>query len=159
MSTLLVRHAQVLATMDDSDNEIVDGGLFAVDGSIRQVGPTATAPGHSRRGRGLLRPRGASRSHQHPSPPLSDPHPGGPRCPGCGPVRLAADAVPDLGADDARRTSVSRPELALLRTRPVGLHDRLPTTNTSGRTVPRLDDQIEGAATMSGSVSTQHADR
>ncbi len=44
MSTLLVRHAQVLATMDDGGTEIIDGGLFAVDGFIDQVGPTAELP-------------------------------------------------------------------------------------------------------------------
>jgi len=44
MSTLLVRHAQVLATMDDGGTEIIDGGLFAVDGFIEQVGPTAELP-------------------------------------------------------------------------------------------------------------------
>ena len=44
MSTLLVRHAQVLATMDDDGTEITDGGLFAVDGFIKQVGPTDELP-------------------------------------------------------------------------------------------------------------------
>jgi 8-oxoguanine deaminase len=44
MSTLLVKHAQVLATMDDDGSEIADGGLFAVDGFITQVGPTAELP-------------------------------------------------------------------------------------------------------------------
>lgn len=44
MSTLLVRHAQVLATMDDAGTEISDGGLFAVDGFIEQVGSTAELP-------------------------------------------------------------------------------------------------------------------
>jgi len=44
MSTLLVRHAQVLVTMDDGGTEIVDGGLFAVDGFITRVGPTADLP-------------------------------------------------------------------------------------------------------------------
>ena len=44
MSTLLVRHAQVLATMDDGGTEIIDGGLYAVDGFIEQVGSTAELP-------------------------------------------------------------------------------------------------------------------
>lgn len=42
MSTLLVRHATILATMDG--REIADGGLFARDGWIQQVGPTAELP-------------------------------------------------------------------------------------------------------------------
>ena len=41
MSTLLVKHAQVVATMDDNRREIADGGLYIEDGFIRQVGPTA----------------------------------------------------------------------------------------------------------------------
>ncbi len=44
MGTLLVRHAQVLATMDDAGTEIEDGGLYAVDGFIHRVGPTAELP-------------------------------------------------------------------------------------------------------------------
>ncbi|NIA03377.1 MAG: 8-oxoguanine deaminase [Nitrospirae bacterium] len=44
MSTLLVRHAQVLVTMDDGGTEIVDGGLYAVDGIIQQVGETDDLP-------------------------------------------------------------------------------------------------------------------
>jgi cytosine/adenosine deaminase-related metal-dependent hydrolase len=44
MSTLLVKHAQVLATMDDHQREIPDGGFFVQDGFITAVGPTATLP-------------------------------------------------------------------------------------------------------------------
>ena len=44
MSTLLVRHAEILVTMDDHRREIPDGGLFIRDGFIEQVGPTAELP-------------------------------------------------------------------------------------------------------------------
>ncbi len=44
MSTLLVKHANVLATMDDQGTEIVDGGIYVVDGFIDQVGRTADLP-------------------------------------------------------------------------------------------------------------------
>lgn len=44
MSTLLVRHAAVLATMDDAGTEIPDGGFFARDGWIEQVAPTSELP-------------------------------------------------------------------------------------------------------------------
>ncbi|MBU0510933.1 MAG: 8-oxoguanine deaminase, partial [Chloroflexi bacterium] len=44
MSTLLVRHAQVLVTMDDHRREIADGGLFIRDGFIEQVGPASELP-------------------------------------------------------------------------------------------------------------------
>jgi len=44
MSTLLVKNARLLATMDDDHRRIADGGLFCEDNVIRQVGPTATLP-------------------------------------------------------------------------------------------------------------------
>jgi 8-oxoguanine deaminase len=44
MPTLLVRHATVLVTMDGQRREIPDGGLFARDGWIEQVGRTADLP-------------------------------------------------------------------------------------------------------------------
>lgn len=44
MPTLLARNATVLVTMDDGRREIADGGLFARDGIIEQVGPTADLP-------------------------------------------------------------------------------------------------------------------
>lgn len=44
MSTLLVRHAHVLVTLDAERREIPDGGLFVRDGRIEQVGPTAGLP-------------------------------------------------------------------------------------------------------------------
>jgi len=44
MSTLLVRHASILVTMDDQQREIPDGGLFIRDGFIEKVGATADLP-------------------------------------------------------------------------------------------------------------------
>jgi 8-oxoguanine deaminase len=44
MSSLLVRHAAILVTMDGERREIPDGGLFAQDGWIEQVGPTHELP-------------------------------------------------------------------------------------------------------------------
>ena len=44
MTTQLVRHAQLLATMDDHRQEILDGGLFIKDGFIEKVGPTSSLP-------------------------------------------------------------------------------------------------------------------
>jgi cytosine/adenosine deaminase-related metal-dependent hydrolase len=44
MSTLLVRHADVLVTMDPQRREIANGGLFVRDGFIEQVGPTRELP-------------------------------------------------------------------------------------------------------------------
>jgi 8-oxoguanine deaminase len=40
MSTLLLKHADLLVTMDDDRRRIPDGGLYIEDQVIRQVGPT-----------------------------------------------------------------------------------------------------------------------
>jgi cytosine/adenosine deaminase-related metal-dependent hydrolase len=45
MSTLLVKHAQVLVTMDDDRREIADGGMYIEDGFVRRVGITADLEG------------------------------------------------------------------------------------------------------------------
>jgi 8-oxoguanine deaminase len=44
MSTLLVRNATWMATFDDASREIEQGGLFARDGMIEQVGTSADLP-------------------------------------------------------------------------------------------------------------------
>ncbi len=44
MTSLLIKHATVLATMDDEGTEIEDGALYVVDGWIEQVGSTADLP-------------------------------------------------------------------------------------------------------------------
>jgi 8-oxoguanine deaminase len=44
MTTLLIKNATVLVTMDDHQREIPDGGLFIRDGFIEQVGPSAGLP-------------------------------------------------------------------------------------------------------------------
>ncbi|MCW5874000.1 MAG: 8-oxoguanine deaminase [Anaerolineales bacterium] len=44
MSTLLVRNATLMATMDEQRREIQDGGLFIRDGFIEQVGPSTELP-------------------------------------------------------------------------------------------------------------------
>ena len=44
MSTLLLKHAALLVTMDDLRREIPDGGLFVRDGFIEKVGPTSSMP-------------------------------------------------------------------------------------------------------------------
>jgi 8-oxoguanine deaminase len=44
MSTLLIKDATVLVTMDDHQREIPEGGLFVRDGFIEQVGSTSELP-------------------------------------------------------------------------------------------------------------------
>jgi cytosine/adenosine deaminase-related metal-dependent hydrolase len=68
MSTLLVKHATLLATMADDGAEIADGGLFAVDGMIAQVGPTASLPATADTvidARGMLIMPGMVNTHHH----------------------------------------------------------------------------------------------
>jgi len=44
MSTLLLKHADLLITIDDEHHRISNGGLFVRDNFIEQVGPTADLP-------------------------------------------------------------------------------------------------------------------
>jgi len=44
MATLLLKNADILVTMDGERREIADGGLYAEDGVITMVGPTASLP-------------------------------------------------------------------------------------------------------------------
>jgi cytosine/adenosine deaminase-related metal-dependent hydrolase len=44
MTTLLIRNADILVTMDGARREIADGGLLARDGVIEAVGPAANLP-------------------------------------------------------------------------------------------------------------------
>ncbi|UOA29446.1 8-oxoguanine deaminase [Pseudosulfitobacter sp. DSM 107133] len=44
MTTLLIKNAHLLATLDDTRREIPDGGMFIRDNVIEQVGPTADLP-------------------------------------------------------------------------------------------------------------------
>jgi 8-oxoguanine deaminase len=47
MSTLLVKNAALLVTMDDQRREIAGGGLYVVDGFIEQVGESDDLPHHA----------------------------------------------------------------------------------------------------------------
>lgn len=47
MSSLLVRHAALVVTMDDAGTRWPDGAIYAVDGVIREVGPTSQLPDHA----------------------------------------------------------------------------------------------------------------
>ena len=44
MSSLLVKNAAVLATMDDAGSELAGGAMYAEDGWITQIGTTAELP-------------------------------------------------------------------------------------------------------------------
>ncbi len=68
MSTLLIRHADLLLTMDDEGRRFEDGALYAEDGVIRQVGPTAALPSTADRvieARGRIVIPGLINTHHH----------------------------------------------------------------------------------------------
>jgi cytosine/adenosine deaminase-related metal-dependent hydrolase len=44
MSSLLVKHAALLVSMDDNDSHWTDGGLYVEENVIRQIGPTDKLP-------------------------------------------------------------------------------------------------------------------
>jgi 8-oxoguanine deaminase len=47
MSTLLVKNAEVLVTMDEGKRELKEADLYAEQGIIRPVGPTKELPAHA----------------------------------------------------------------------------------------------------------------
>jgi len=68
MSTLLVKHAELLATMDGDRRRISDGGLFVRDNVIEQVGPTVELPAQADRvidARGMIVLPGLVNTHHH----------------------------------------------------------------------------------------------
>jgi 8-oxoguanine deaminase len=72
--TLLVRHAELLATMDDGDGRIPDGGVYAVGNVIQHVGPTAELPATADEvidARGMVVLPGLVNTHHHFSQTLT----------------------------------------------------------------------------------------
>ena len=67
-TTLLVKHVDLLVTMDDDARSISDGGLFVRDNVIAQVGPTAELPADADRvidARGMIVLPGLVNCHHH----------------------------------------------------------------------------------------------
>jgi len=68
MSTLLIKNATLIATMDDHRTRIPQGGLFVRDNVIEAVGPTASLPATADRvvnAEGLLIMPGLVNTHHH----------------------------------------------------------------------------------------------
>ncbi|MCC6147897.1 MAG: amidohydrolase family protein [Anaerolineaceae bacterium] len=68
MTTLLVRHAERVVTMDDSHPQIFDGGVFIRDNVIQQVAPTDELPATADRvieARGQIVLPGLINTHHH----------------------------------------------------------------------------------------------
>ncbi|MCL6430362.1 MAG: 8-oxoguanine deaminase [Anaerolineae bacterium] len=67
-TTLLVRHAELLITMDDAGREIADGGVYAAGNRILEVGPTEDLPQQADTvvdARGMLVLPGMVNTHHH----------------------------------------------------------------------------------------------
>ncbi len=68
MTSLLIRHADMLVSMDDADQQWVDGAVYIVDHVIEQLGPTATLPqqaDHIIDARGMIIMPGMVNTHHH----------------------------------------------------------------------------------------------
>ena len=68
MTSLLVKHADLLVTMDSARRCIPDGGLFVRDHAIEQVGPTAALPGEADQiinAQGMIILPGMVNTHHH----------------------------------------------------------------------------------------------
>ncbi len=68
MATLLIKHADLLVTMDDADTRYHDGALFARDNAIERVGPTDELPSAADTvidARGLIVVPGLVNTHHH----------------------------------------------------------------------------------------------
>jgi len=68
MPSLLVRNAELLVTMDANRRRFADGGLFARDNVIEQVGPTSELPPEADRvvsARGMILLPGLVNTHHH----------------------------------------------------------------------------------------------
>jgi cytosine/adenosine deaminase-related metal-dependent hydrolase len=68
MTSLLVKHADMLITMDSERRQIQDGGLFVRDNAIEQAGPSAELPERADQvidARGMLILPGLVNTHHH----------------------------------------------------------------------------------------------
>ncbi len=68
MSTLLVKHATLIASMDDTNTRWSDGGIYVVDNVIQQIGPTDTLPQQAEQiidARNMLVLPGLVNTHHH----------------------------------------------------------------------------------------------
>lgn len=143
MPTLLVRHADVLVTMDDGRTEITDGGLFARDGWIEQVGPTSELPDtgdHIVDGRGQVVVPGLVNTHHHLYQTLTRAFPGAQDAGLFDWLRTLYPVWARLTPDHIRTsTTVGLAELALSGCTTTSDHLYLYPNGS------RLDDQIEGA--------------
>jgi cytosine/adenosine deaminase-related metal-dependent hydrolase len=68
MSSLLVKHATLLVSMDDNDSRWTDGGIYVEENVIRQIGPTDKLPQQADRvidARDMILLPGLVNTHHH----------------------------------------------------------------------------------------------
>ena len=68
MSTLLIRHAELVVAMDDADRQWADGAIYVVDNAVQQIGATADLPDTADQiidARGMLLLPGMVNTHHH----------------------------------------------------------------------------------------------
>jgi cytosine/adenosine deaminase-related metal-dependent hydrolase len=144
MGSLLVRNAHVLVTMDDPGTEIEDGGLYAEDGFIRDVGPSASLPSTADEvidlGGHVVLP-GLINTHHHFYQTLTRAVPGAQDVGLFDWLRTLYPIWARLTPDDVRiATTLALSELALSGCTTSSDHQYIFPNGSS------LDDQIEGAA-------------
>ncbi len=93
---LLIAGAALVATCDDDRRELAGGWVAVTDGLVSGVGSAGDRAGRHPHGAGRRMP-GHSGPGQHPPPHLPEPHPRLSAGDIVEPVRLAHDALPDLG--------------------------------------------------------------
>ena len=105
MPTLLLKNADLLVTMNNNQRRIPDGGLFARDARLEQIGPTAELPAEADRvidASGMIVLPGLVNTHHHLYQTLTR---AVPAAQDASPVPLAEDALPHLGQADPRGRS------------------------------------------------------
>jgi len=144
MTTLLVRNAEVLVTMDDAGTEIPGGGLFARDGWIEQVGSTSELPDTADEvldARGTVVLPGLVNTHHHLYQTLTRAFPGAEDVGLFDWLRTLYPVWARLGPDDvAVATTLGLAELALSGCTTAFDHQYLWPNGS------RVDDQVAAAA-------------
>lgn len=144
MTTLLVKNAHVLVTMDGDRREITGGGLFARDGVIEQIGPTADLPGKADQvfdASGMLVLPGLINTHHHLVQTLTRAVPGAQHAKLFDWLRTLYPIWANLGPDSVRlATTLGSLELARSGVTTVFDHQYLWPNGSS------VADQFAGAA-------------